>query len=288
MKRRLRLTAGILLAACLALALSSCAPKPERQSVAGELVVRFLDVGQGDSILLTLPNGTSMLIDAGPRDAGDDIVSAIKDQGLKKLDYVIFTHPHEDHIGGAVTVLKGLEVGEVAMPRTSHTTQTYENLLNAIDGKGLTVTEAKAGKVLFDKDGIRAWFIGPSRTFSELNDMSAVLALKYGSRTFLFDGDAGKDSEAAMTLSSSVQIPEADVLKVAHHGSETSSTETFIELVSPTIAVISVGKGNDYGHPTEEAIARLRAVGAEVYRTDLNGTITVTTDGSKMDVKTER
>ena len=286
-KRIARPLLAVLLIACLALSLTACDPTPAL-AVKGSLIVRFLGVGQGDAILISLPDGGSMLIDAGPKKAGADVVSTIEDLGVKKLDYVVFTHPHEDHIGGALAVLKAFDVGQVVMPRTSHTTQTYEDLLTAIAGKDLTITEAEAGKVLIEEDNLRAWLIGPGRTFEDLNDMSAVLALKYGDRTFLFEGDAGEEAEEAMTLSSSVQIPRTDVIKVAHHGSSSSSSKVFLELVSPTTAVISVGAGNDYGHPTKEALDRLAAAGAKVYRTDLNGTVTVTTDGKTLSVTAER
>lgn len=215
-----RLLLAAILGMALAVALFACAPGPAGR---GDLVVRFLDVGQGDAIFISLPDQTCMLIDAGPRAAGDDVVAALKDLGVKKIDHVVFTHPHEDHIGGAAAVIKAFEIGQIVMPRTSHTTQTYEDLLTAIDDKDLTVTEAKARTVLVDKDGLRAWLIGPSRSFDDLNDMAAVLALEYGETTFLFEGDAGAEAEAAMMLSTSVQLPRADVLKVAHHGSATSS-----------------------------------------------------------------
>jgi competence protein ComEC len=228
-----------------------------------------------------------MLIDAGPTAAGSSIVSYIKGLGVKKLDYVIFTHPHEDHIGGAVAVLTAFDVGHVYMPWTSHTTQTYENLLNAIDAKGPTVTEAKAGKVIIDQPGLKATFIGPVKaTYEDLNDWSAVLSLKYRDRTFLFEGDASSRAEGDM-LAAKV-VPDADVLKVGHHGSSSSTSSGFLKVVSPSTAIISVGAGNDYGHPAQSTLDRLASAGAKVYRTDKNGTISVSTDGSALDVAPER
>jgi beta-lactamase superfamily II metal-dependent hydrolase len=149
-------------------------------------------------------------------------VTYISDLGVKKLDYVIFTHPHEDHIGGAPAVLKAFDVGQIYMPRTSHTTQAYEDLLNAIDAKGLTVTEAKAGTVLIDQADLKAAFIGPVKmTYEDLNDWSAVLSLKYGSKTFLFEGDASTTAEADMLVTGTVpdaRDPEAEIAKLRERG----------------------------------------------------------------------
>ena len=173
------------------------------------------------------------------------------------------------------------------MPKTSHTTQTYENLLNAIDAKGLSITEAKAGKVIIDQPSLKATLIGPGKSYEELNDWSAVLSLKYQNRTFLFEGDASSQAEGDMLLSSVVPVPKADVLKVAHHGSSSSTSEGFLKMVSPSIAVISVGASNDYGHPAQSTLDRLTSAGAKVYRTDENGTIVISTDGTTLTVAPE-
>lgn len=256
-------------------------PAPSDAILTGDLTVRFLDVGQGDSIFITLPDKTTILIDASTKAQGNTVVSAIEAQSVKKLDHVIFTHPHEDHIGGGVAVLNAFEVGQVWMPRTSHTTQTYENLLLAIQDKGLMIDEAKAGKVLVQEQNLRAWFLGPSRTYADLNNMSAVLALTYGNATFLFMGDAETEAEQAMLGSG---VSEANVLKVGHHGSSTSTSQAFLDAVSPGIAVISVGAGNSYGHPTQSTLDRLAAAGVDVYRTDVHGTVTVTSDSRNLNV----
>jgi len=229
-----------------------------------------------------------MLIDAGPRSAGDNVVAAIRALSETTIDYAVFTHPHEDHIGGAPAVFSAFDIKAVWMPRTSHTTQTYENLLLAIQNEGLSINEAKAGKVIFDKGNLRAWLLSPAGAYDDLNNMSAVVALSYGETTFIFEGDAEEEAETAMTLTSSLQLPDCDVLKVAHHGSSSSTTTSFLEMVSPEIAVICVGAGNSYGHPTESTLDRLAAAGAEVYRTDQHGTVTITTDGLALKVETEK
>lgn len=279
--------AGLLTVVCLAAVLAACA-KVCPETIANGLVVRFLDVGQGDSIFITLPDGSSMLIDTGAKSVGGSVVAIIRELGVKKIDRLILTHPHEDHIGGATAVLKAFDIGQVWMPRASHTTQTYEDLLLSIEAKGLGIDEAKAGKVLMDNGNLKAWFLNPSRAYDNLNNCSAVLALKYGDKTFLFEGDAEKEAEEAMTLSPSVKLPDVDVLKVAHHGSSSSSTKAFLNMVSPEIAVISVGAGNDYGHPAKTTLNRLKAIGARIYRTDRDGTVTITTDGSALRIKMDK
>jgi competence protein ComEC len=259
---------------------------PSTSTVSGNLVARFLDVGQGDSCFISLPDGKTMLIDAGTSASGTSIVNYIKALAVARLDYVIFTHPHEDHIGGAKAVLEAFEIGEIYMPRTSHTTQTYENLLLAIHAKGLTIAGAEAGTVLIDRENLKASFIGPVKSYPELNDWSPVLVLKYDTKTFVFAGDASTTAEADMLAAETV--PDADVLKVGHHGSSTSTGRAFLRAVTPEVAVISVGEGNSYGHPAQATLDRLSAAGATVYRTDTNGTVIVSTDGKALSVSMER
>lgn len=298
---RFRSLLALLLAIPLALGMAACLP-PKQQastppptqtesvtppapptSIKGYLVARFVDVGQGDAIFISLPDGTSMLIDAGPKAATESIVSYMNGLGTKKLDYVIFTPPHEDHIGGAVTVLKAFDVGQIYMPKTSDTTDTYKSLLLAIQAKGLIVTEAKAGTVIVDKENLKASLIGPGRSYPELNDSSPVVVLKYGTKV-VFAGDAGTTAEGDM-LATKV-VPDAYVLKVGHHGSSTSTGQAFLEVLTPSVAVISVGPGNKFGYPTQAALDRLSAAGTKVYRTDMDGMVTVTTDGKTLSVGT--
>lgn len=251
-----------------------------------QLTVMFLDVGQGDACLLLLPDGTSMLVDAGTRSAGETVVRSLSESGINKVTYLVFTHPHEDHIGGGVAVLKEFDVGQIYMPRTSHTTKTYEDLLLAIRDKGLSVTEAKTGKAVVDTTDLKALFLGPTKNYEDLNNCSAVLCLTYGEVTFILTGDA--ESEAEKDMLAAIRVPDVDVLKVGHHGSATSTCDEFLDAVDPEVAVVSVGKDNTYGHPAPSTLDRLDKAGADIYRTDVHGSVTVTTDGRAVEVKTER
>lgn len=240
----------------------------------------FIDVGQGDSCLVKLADGRNVLIDAGEAGAAEDVVRHLKSEGVEKIDYLIATHPHSDHIGGLARVIKEFEIGSIYMPKASHTTKTFENLLVAISEKGLKVNTARAGVVLFDDEGARAQFLAPvGESYENLNNFSAVLKITYKDVSFLFAGDAEALSEREMIDSG--QNLRSAVLKVGHHGSATSSTTEFLKAVSPKATVISCGKENPYGHPSEKVIKRLEASGIEIYRTDQMGTIKIYSDGEK-------
>ncbi len=277
------LTVAVLIAGCSSLSDNQTTDK-NRKPAAGKdiLKVHFIDVGQADSILAQLPTGQNILIDVGNNADADLVVNYLRRQGVKQLDHVIGTHPHEDHIGGLDVVIKTFDTGKVYLPRVSHNTKTYEDVLMAIKNKGLKVTEAKTGVELDAVSGVDAVFLAPGKSsYDGLNNYSAVLKLTYGSTSFLFTGDAEAESEQEMLLSS-WQNPKADVLKVGHHGSHSSTTATFLDIVSPDYAVISVGKDNDYGHPHAETMAKLAAAGVQVFRTDQQGTIMATSDGKNI------
>jgi len=247
--------------------------------VEGELKVHFLDVGQGDSALIVAGNN-AMLIDAGDRGYGSGIVSYLKNQGVKKLDYLILTHPHADHIGGAVEVINAFEIDKIIMSKVSHTTQTFENLLVAIDKKGMKITTPNPGDE-YELDSARFKILAPnSSSYKSLNDYSVVARINFGNTAFLFTGDAESTSESQMV--SSGHDLKSDVLKVGHHGSDTSTTGSFLKSVEPKFAVISVGKGNKYGHPKQGVLERLNSHGVKVYRTDEAGTIIATSDGTNI------
>ena len=248
-----------------------------------KLKVSYIDVGQADSILIQIPNGKNVLIDAGNNGDANTITTYIKKQNVSKLDIVIATHPHEDHIGSMDTVIKTFDIGQVIMPRKDSTTQTYKALITAIQSKGLKITEAKAGLKLDLGPEVNALLVAPnSANYDDVNNYSVVLKLSYGTNTFLFEGDAQGQSENEM-VNAGFNL-KSDMLKVGHHGSNTSSSTTFLTKVSPKYAIISVGKGNSYGHPANVTIDKLANIGAKVYRTDQSGTIVVESDGTNITI----
>ena len=250
-----------------------------------KLRVSYIDVGQADSILIQTPGGKNVLIDAGNNGDATTIVTYLKAQNISRLDYVIGTHSHEDHIGSMDTVIKTFDIGQVVMPKVSSNTQTFRDVMTAIASKGLKPLEAKAGVKLDLGSEIYSELLAPNSSgYEDTNNYSAVLRLVYGKNSFLFTGDAETQSESEMLhLGSQLKV---DVLKVGHHGSRTSSTQAFLNLVAPKYAVISVGKGNSYGHPTAAALERLGSVGATIYRTDEQGTIVCESDGETITFKT--
>ena len=250
--------------------------------VTGNLTVDFIDVGQADSILIT-NNNESMLIDAGNNEDGEDVVKYLENKGIKKLNYVVCTHLHEDHIGGLDDVINSdIQIENILMPKITTTTKTFEDVLDAIENKGLTVEapskgyEFKIGEAnckvmtdsIIDKDN--------------LNISSIVIRLTFGNNSFLFMGDSEEENEKTISW------PKTDVLKVGHHGSNTSSSEKFLNEVSPKYAVIMAGEGNSYGLPKDEIVKRIESLGTTIYRTDKNGTIEMISDGNEIKITTEK
>ena len=248
-----------------------------------ELVAHFIDVGQGDASFIELPNGDTMLIDAGISSSGDDIIEYIEDLGYSDIDYVVATHPHADHIGGMAEVIDAFEIGSIYMPKAVSTSKTYENLLETIQDKGLSIHTGRAGVEVLNTDDLTILMFAPvQEEYSNLNNYSIVLKITYGDTSFLYTGDA-EDSLDEITGDI-----EADVLKVGHHGSDTSTTSDFLARVNPSYAVISVGEGNSYGHPALSTIELLEGYTSNIYRTDLNGTVVISSDGVNISVETER
>ena len=248
------------------------------------LTVRFLDVGQGDSSLLVC-NGHAMLIDGGTPDMGPTVEEALQESGVKRLDYMVATHPHSDHIGGLADVIKDFDFGRIIMTDATTTTAHYQNLLTAIKEKGKTITRAKVG-TSYTLGGARFVILAPVKEYDDLNETSVVIRLTYKKVAFLFTGDASEKSEADMLAQK--RMLAADVLKVGHHGSDTATTQTFFNAVHPRYAVISVGTGNSYGLPDRSVTERLKKAGVTVFRTDRDGTITCTSDGKSINWEEEK
>ena len=245
------------------------------------LVVSYIDVGQGDSILIQTPNGKNILIDAGTSSYETKISNYLKTKGVAKIDILVATHPHADHIGGMSYIVENFQIGSIYMPKASTTTKTYETLLTTIKNKGLVINTAKAGVTINLDSTINISIIAPlSSGYSDLNQYSAVLKITYKNKSFLFMGDAGVISEQEI-LNSGVNV-KANVLKVGHHGSSTATAQIFLDAVSPQYAVICVGAGNTYGHPTEQTLNRLTSAGIKIFRTDINGTIVISSDGQSI------
>lgn len=246
------------------------------------LIVHYLDVGQGDSIFIELPRGDTLLIDAGNKSNGEGIVEYIISRGYNTLNYVIATHPHADHIGGMEDVVRNFKIDNFYMPKKTHTTKTFENMLVALKETGVSVKTAKAGVEIIKDDKIKAVLVGPTKdNYNNLNDYSAVLKLDYLDRSFLFTGDAEKEGEETISMDY-----KTDVLKVGHHGSDTSTTDDFLKKASPKYAIISAGKNNKYNHPSDITIKKLKDKGIKIYRTDTNGTIIFASDGHKIIIQT--
>lgn len=252
-------------------------------NVDGDLKVNYIDVGQGDSIFIELPNEEVMLIDAGEKSESDKVTNYIKNLGYEKIDYVIGTHPHTDHIGALAYVIDTFDIGKIYMPKATSTSKTYENLLTTIKNKGLTVATAKSDVNIIDTGDLKIDIIAPVQEYSNLNNNSAVIKLVYKDISFLFMGDAEVMSEDDIKAN-----VESDVIKVGHHGSDSSSSIDFVNKVGAKYAIISVGEGNIYDHPYQEILNRWENSGAKIYRTDLNGDIVITSDGDKISINTSK
>ena len=252
--------------------------------ISAPLRVHFIDVGQGDAILIQAPDGEVGLIDGG--EAGSGVVQYLQNSGITHLDLVIATHPHEDHIGGLVEVLNAFPVDRVITNGVKHTTLTYEHFLDAIISSKAEYVEVKRGDTISLGDLNFSVLSPVDNTDEDLNDGSLVLRLVYGKISFLFTGDAQPEAEDNM-LTTGLDV-NATILKVAHHGSRTGSPLTFITAINPQVAIYSAGSGNDYGHPHPETLDVLVSVGSKIYGTDINGTIVVTTDGNEYSIKTTK
>ncbi len=242
------------------------------------LCVHYIDVGQGDSIYVKLPNGENLLIDAGDNDAGVNVTGYLKDLRVKKIDYLVATHPHSDHIGGMDDVINKFDIETMYMPDVTHNTSTFSSLLDAIEKNNVKLKVAKSGVSILKEENLSVDILSPDgKTYEDMNNYSAVVKITYGDTAFLFMGDAEKVIENK--LKSGLK---SDVIKVGHHGSDTSTGEKFLQRVSPEVAVISVGENNDYSHPHNEVVSRLKKHNINIFRTDYDGTVVIGSDGEKI------
>ena len=248
------------------------------------LKVHYLDVGQGDSIFVELPNNETMLIDAAESYQSENIINYLKNLNYQKIDYVTGTHPHTDHIGGLKDIINTFEIGKIYMPKVVSTTKTYESLLMAIKDKNLKINTAKAGTSIIDTDTLKINILAPNNSiYTELNNYSVVTKITYGTTKFLFMGDAEKLSENEIK-----ENVTADVIKIGHHGSNTSSSIDFIKKVNAKYGIISVGLNNKYNLPKEETITNWENSGTKIYLTSTNGTIRASSDGTNIKIESEK
>lgn len=243
-----------------------------------EMEVHFIDVGQGDATLI-MCDGHSMLIDAGDYSKGTAIQNYLQKQNVKKLDYLILTHPDSDHIGGAPVIITKFEIDKVFVSNYEKDNKTYQKLIQALDNKRLKYTTPEVG-TKYTLGTAEFTILAPNGTYDDPNDASIALMLQNGENKFLFTGDAEENAEQDI-LATGIDL-SADVYKAGHHGSRTSTSQEFFEAVSPSCAVISCGEDNSYGHPHAETLNTFRMNGVKVYRTDEDGTIIAVSDGTKI------
>lgn len=253
------------------------------QEDASILQVHYIDVGQGDSILIQTPENRNILIDGGEKSQGSFLKGYLEKQGVKHLHMVIGTHPHADHIGGLGFILENFPTDLVILPPVAHTTKTFEDLLSTIDQKNILLRPTPSSEPYLFEDNLSLEFLSPHRDFQDqLNNWSVVLKLTYVDHRFLFTGDIESAAETVLIQNYSSETLSVDVLKVPHHGSSTSSSVPFLEAATPRISVISSGKENPYGHPHKETVERLSNFSPFLYRTDLQGTVLLKSDGVEL------
>ena len=252
-------------------------------TVDAPLEVHFIDVGQALSVLVEC-DGQFMLYDGGNVDDGSLVVSYLQSQGVEQLEYVFCSHAHEDHVGGLAAALAYFPVYHVYSPVTDASTKCFQDFVKYTQQQGLQV-EVPAVGTMWPLGGATVTMLGPVAQYSDTNDTSLVLRIDYGSTSFLLTGDMEKTAETDL-VNSGANL-RANVLQVGHHGSSTSTSYLFLNAVLPEMGVISCGVNNKYGHPHEETLSILRDAGVDVYRTDLQGTITIGSDGQNYTVGTE-
>jgi competence protein ComEC len=264
---------------------------PGSALAAAELRIDFIAVGQGDAALVTSPTGKTVLIDGGPRASAAALTTFLQGRLKAPLDLVLLTHRHDDHFGGLKQVAQTIGIRMFLDAEIEHKSPAYAALLETLKDRKVPVRNAERGRTIDLGDGATLTLLSPpdpriARARSKVNANSVIARLDYGGLAVLFAADAEPETELWLLRQ---ELPvRARILKVAHHGGRFSSTARFLAAVRPELAVISVGERNGYRHPTSEALARLAEIGARVLRTDQDGTITIVTDGKRIDVSTER
>lgn len=248
------------------------------------LTVLYLDVGQADSALITCGDAT-MLVDGGNTEDSNLVAAVLQERGIETLDYVVCTHAHEDHVGGLSGALHVAKAETILAPVTAADNQPFTTFAQLAAEQGVAITVPEPDET-FALGGAQVQVLGPRETYSNVNSTSLVLRVTYGETSFLFTGDMESDAEKDL-VEAGCDL-SADVLKVGHHGSDTSTSYVFLNEVMPEYAVISVGKDNDYGHPSDTVLSRLRDAGAAVYRTDLQGDVLAVSDGKTVTITTAR
>lgn len=255
--------------------------------------VHYMDVGQADATVIEFPNGETMLIDSGDwRQSGSEVISYLNSLDVDHLDHLVATHPHADHIGGHAEIIEYFEenrdgVGAVYDTGVPHTSQTYEDYIDALETYETDVYEVRAGDTL-DIGGATLMFVNPQpgTDAEDLHYNSMGLVIEWGSTSFLFTGDAEENAETEMVDAWADDL-DADIYQVGHHGSRTSSSDAFLDAVEPAVAIISSDYDSQYGHPHDETLDRLAALNIETYWTGVHGTIKVISDGSGYDIEPE-
>lgn len=251
-----------------------------------KMIVHYIDVGQGDSILIQV-NNKNLLIDSGPSSNKKDLLDYLENLNIKKLDYIIATHPHEDHIGNMDTIIKRYNIGSFYSPKVITSSNTFESMISALVDKNLKINVLKKGVKGIDLGkNVEIQIFSPLEDISSdnLNDYSPIIKITFVNNSFLFTGDAEVSTES-MVLSENNNL-NCDILKVGHHGSSTSTSSNFLASVNPSVAIIPVGKNNSYGHPTPEILSLLNSYNIRTFRTDINGTIIAISDGKNINIST--
>lgn len=253
----------------------------------GNIEISYLDVGQGDAAYIRV-NDFDILIDAGPRSDSDKLMKQLEEKNIDDFEIVIATHPHEDHIGGMTKVFEKYDVKSFYMPKVTNTTKTFENMMKAVSSEGLKAKVIKEGTSFDLGNGAKLEAYSPTKdTYDDFNNYSPIIKLTYGNKSFIFTGDAEKEVEKEVVKKYSNEL-KADVIKFGHHGSSTSSTKDFMEVIAPEYGIISCGVDNSYGHPHRETLDIINKMGIKAYRTDKQGQITITSDGNSINIKTQK